>query len=63
MVVFSIVMLVLILFGIQHFLNWLWRKIYGDDSLFVLGILATVVGGVISYVLIGVILIWGKGLL
>ena len=62
MEVFSIVCLVVILFGIQHLLNWFWRKNYEDESLFVLGFLATVISGLISYILVYLIILCGKNL-
>ena len=61
MEVFSIVCLVVILFVIQHLLNWFWRKNCNDSS-FVLGFLLTVVCGLVSFGIIYQIIDWGKNL-
>lgn len=63
MVIFSIVMLVLILFGIQHLLNWFWRKNYKYESMFGLAMILTFIGFLISYGLIYLIILWGKNLM
>jgi len=59
---FAITMVMLILFGIQHLLNWFWRKNYKDDSLIVLGFLLMFISVLVS--LGGVLLIinWGNKL-
>lgn len=62
MEVFSIVCLVVILFGMQHLLNWFWRKNYEDESSVGLGFVATVISGLISYFLVYLIILWGKNL-
>lgn len=62
MVVFSICCLVVILFGIQHLLNWFWRKNYKDESVFVVGFMSTMVSGVVSFGLVYLIILWGKNL-
>ena len=62
MEVFSIVCLVVILFGLQHLLNWFWRKNYKDESLQVLGFLITTITCLVTFGLIYQILLWGKNL-
>ena len=62
MEVFSIVCLVVILFGMQHLLNWFWRKNYKEESLFALGFVFTVISGFVSYGLVYLIILWGKNL-
>ena len=62
MEVFSIVCLVVILFVIQHLLNWFWRKNYKEDGLLVIGIVLTLYSIVLSGAIIHQIIIWGKSL-
>jgi len=61
MEIFSIVCLVVILFGIQHLLSWFWRK-NGNENSFVLGFFLTVIVGLISFGIIYQIIVWGKNL-
>lgn len=60
MVTFSIICLVVILFAIQHLLNWMWRKMgkMEDNGAFI--IMMTLVGGIVSWVIICQIIEWGK---
>jgi hypothetical protein len=60
MQVFSIICLVLILFVIQHLLNWFWRKNYTNDNVIILGILTTVASIFISSIIINLIIEWGN---
>lgn len=62
MVVFSICCLFVILFGIQHLLNWFWRKNYKDDSTLVIGVVITVSSLILSIALICQIISWGKNI-
>lgn len=62
MEVFSIVCLVVILFGIQHLLNWFWRKNYKEEGLIPIGIMLTLLSLIISGAIIHQIIIWGKNL-
>lgn len=62
MVIFSIICLVVIILGLQHIVNWIWRKFNEDDGLFMLALFATFVSLIISAVCIKYIIIWGKAL-
>lgn len=62
MVIFCIVMLVLILFGIQHLLSWFWRNNYKEESTFIIGFMLTIASLLASYFLIYLIIVWGKNL-
>ena len=62
MEIFSISCLVIILFGIQHLLNWFWRKNYKEDNLTVLGAMLTLLSFLLSAGIIHQIIIWGKNL-
>jgi len=63
MEVFSVICLVIILFALQHLLNWFWRKNYNDEHLAVLGVLLTIVAGLISFGIVQLIISWGKNLI
>jgi hypothetical protein len=60
MQIFSIICLVLILFVIQHLLNWFWRKNCTNDNVIILGILTTVASIFISSIIINLIIEWGN---
>lgn len=63
MEIFSIVCLTVILFVIQHLLNWFWRKTYKEESLLVLGLMLTLISAFISYGIVYTIISWGKNLI
>jgi len=63
MEVFSIICLVVLFIGLQHLLNYLWRKAVKNSSLHTIVFLLTLICGVISAVIIYHIILWGKNLL
>lgn len=63
MTTFSIIMLTLILLGIQHLLNWLYRRANEDIDLVIFAFIGTAVGIVISIVCLYHIILWGQPLI
>ncbi len=63
MEIFSIICLVIILFGIQHLLSWFWRKNYKEEGLLVLGVMLTILSLLITSFGIYFIIVWGKKLI
>lgn len=63
MILFSIICLVIIMFGIQHLLNWMWRKSWREESLVGSLLVLTIFGIAISVGIIYTIILWGKNLI
>lgn len=63
MEIFSIVCLVLIMCGLQHLLNWFWRKNYNDEGALAIGVVISIVVGVVSLGIVRLIILWGKNLI
>jgi hypothetical protein len=61
MEIFSIVCLVIIMFAIQHLLNWLWRQVEEDS--FIPTFIVTLIGLLISWICLYHIILWGKNLI
>lgn len=63
MEIFSIICLVIIMFVVQHLLNWFWRKTWKDDKFVSLFLAAFVTGITLSIFIIKLIIEWGKNLI
>lgn len=64
MEIFSIICLVIIMLGIQHLLNWMWRgyqKIKGE--LIVPTVMLTVLSIIPTWYCIYYMILWGKNLI
>lgn len=60
MITFSIICLVVVIIVLTHLLNWMWRQIDWNDSLVLLGGVATFVYCIIVYKCVEHIIIWGQ---
>jgi hypothetical protein len=57
MEIFACICLIVIMMTIQHLLNWMWRKFPTDVA--PLSIIISILGGLISCVLLFFIIKWG----
>lgn len=62
MIIFSIICLVVILLGMQHLLNWMWRSVEGIDAISG-ALVLTAIFLIISFLIICYIIKWGQPLL
>lgn len=53
---------VLLAVGVQHLLNWGWRKVFKETDNIVVGVMITLFSMVVSYLIIYHIILWGKNL-
>lgn len=63
MIIFSIITLALIICGLQHLLNWIWRKSWDSHADFgFFAFIATILIIVATYSAFYHIIMWGKDL-
>lgn len=58
MILFSVICLVIIMFGVQHLLNWMWRNVKEDTA--VPAVILTIFSIIVTCVCVYHILLWGK---